>query len=69
VVYLASDLASNVNGRVFWVAGGNITMYSHPEELRGIYKDKKDGPWTMAELQELLPRSVLAKDTKAPHIP
>ncbi len=69
VVYLASDLAGDVNGRVFWVAGGSITMYSHPEELRGIYKDKKDGPWLVEELQDLLPRTILGKDTKAPHIP
>ena len=70
VVYLASDLAPHVTGRIFRVGAGKIALYTHPEEVRGIYRDyKKDGPWTIEELKELLPKTVLARDTKSPHIP
>ena len=70
VVYLASDLAANVNGCVFRIGAGKIALYSHPTETRGIYRNyKKDGPWPVEELKELLPRTVLAGETKAPHIP
>ncbi|MFC1930382.1 SDR family oxidoreductase [Chloroflexota bacterium] len=70
VAYLVSDLASNVNGRVFYVAGGTVALYSHPEESRGIFKDHvNNGPWTIEELTRLLPSTVLGRDTKAPHIP
>ncbi len=70
VVYLASEQAGYVNGRVFYVSGGTIALYSHPEEGRGIYKDHvKNGPWTIEQLKDLLPSTVLSKDTKAAHIP
>lgn len=70
VVYLASDLAANVNGCIFRIGAGKIALYSHPTETRGIYRNyKKDGPWPLEELKELLPRTVLAGETKAPHIP
>ncbi|HEY3480641.1 MAG TPA: SDR family NAD(P)-dependent oxidoreductase [Amycolatopsis sp.] len=68
VVYLASDGAADVTGRVFRAGGGKIGMYSHPVETRTIFRDENAGPWPHEELAELLPRTVLATDTKAPHI-
>lgn len=69
VVYLASDLAPHVTGRIFRTGAGKIAIYNHPEELRGVYKDyQKNGPWTIEELKDLLPKTVLASDTRAPHI-
>ena len=69
VVYLASDLASHVTGLVFRAGGGKIGMFCHPVEVRTIFRnEQKDGAWTIDELRDLLPRTVLAGETKAPHI-
>ena len=69
VVYLASDLARGVTGRIFRVGAGKIGIYSHPTEMRSIFRDfKKDGPWPLEELRELIPDTILASDKKAPHI-
>jgi NAD(P)-dependent dehydrogenase (short-subunit alcohol dehydrogenase family) len=69
LVYLSSDLASNVTGLVFRAGGGKIAVFSHPMELRGIYRDyEKEGPWPIEDLVRLLPSTVLGGDTIAPHI-
>jgi 3-oxoacyl-[acyl-carrier protein] reductase len=58
-VYLATDRAANINGRVFRCGDGVVALYAEPFELKGIYKDhKKDGPWTLEELTEIVPRSL-----------
>ncbi|MDA1216177.1 MAG: SDR family NAD(P)-dependent oxidoreductase [Chloroflexi bacterium] len=70
VVYLASDLASNVNGRVFRIGSGKVGIYSHPTEVTSVFKDhEQKGPWTLEELEHILPGTVLSGETKAPHIP
>ena len=70
VVYLATDDAANVTGCVFRVGAGKIGIYSHPTEVRSIYRDHlKDGPWPIEELRALLPSTVLQGQTRAPHIP
>ncbi len=69
VVYLASDLAAHVTGLVFRAGGGKIGVFCHPLEVRTIFRnEQKDGAWTIDELRDLLPRTVLAGETKAPHI-
>ncbi|MBL76060.1 MAG: short-chain dehydrogenase [Chloroflexi bacterium] len=70
VVYLSSDLASNVNGLVFRVGSGKIGRYSHPTESRTIYREAGNSkPWTLDELDQILPNTVMGGDTKAPFIP
>ena len=70
VVYLSSELAAGVTGRVFRVGAGKVGIYSHPTEMRTIYRNfKKDGPWPIEELKDLIPDTVLYSDRKAPHIP
>ncbi len=70
VVYLSSELAAGVTGRVFRVGAGKVGIYSHPTEMRTIYRNfKKDGPWPIEELKELIPDTVLYSDRKAPHLP
>jgi NAD(P)-dependent dehydrogenase (short-subunit alcohol dehydrogenase family) len=70
VVYLASDLAQNVNGCVFRVGNGKIGIYSHPTEARTIYSDTStQQPWTQEALERLLPATVLSAGTRAPHLP
>lgn len=69
VVYLASEHAAHVTGCVFRAGGGKIGQFCHPVETRTIFRDEqRDGPWTLPELIELLPRTVLSGETKAPHI-
>lgn len=56
VVYLAGEKAYNINGRVFGCGGGKVSLYSHPEEIKQIYKKEK---WTVEELEEMVPGFLL----------
>jgi NAD(P)-dependent dehydrogenase (short-subunit alcohol dehydrogenase family) len=55
VAYLATDAAGNINGRTFYISGGEIGLYSEPEIVSSIFKD---GAWTVGELTHLIPRSL-----------
>ena len=57
VVYLATDQAAGINGYDFGVAGGRVSLYSQPVEIRSIYKE---GRWTLDELLTLAPTSLVA---------
>ena len=48
-VYLATDHAANVNGHVFRVYGGNVSLMSAPRVINTIYTE---GPWTMDDLAQ-----------------
>lgn len=70
VVYLASDLADQVNGCVFRVGAGKVALYSHPTEVRTIQRDPdKDGSWPLEELIHLLPRTILSEGSKGANLP
>jgi NAD(P)-dependent dehydrogenase (short-subunit alcohol dehydrogenase family) len=70
VVYLASDLAAGITGRIFRSGSGKIGIYSHPTEERAINKDwRNQGKWTLDELRRLMPSSLLFDDSTAPFIP
>ena len=56
-VFLASDFAWNVNGQIFNVAGGTVSIANHPLPFRGIYKP---GMWTLDELDEMVPTRLMA---------
>jgi NAD(P)-dependent dehydrogenase (short-subunit alcohol dehydrogenase family) len=59
VLYLCTEEASYISGKVFGCAGGLITIYSDPEPIRTIQKDhQKDGPWTLNELVKLVPKEL-----------
>lgn len=55
ILYLASDYAYNINGKVFGSEGGKISLLSDPEEVKSIYKE---GVWTLEELIKLMPESL-----------
>lgn len=65
VVYLASDEAASINGQLFYVSGGEVSLLSQPKPVKSIYKM---GRWTFAELVEAVP-STLAKDIVNPAPP
>ncbi|PZC46578.1 MAG: NAD(P)-dependent dehydrogenase, short-chain alcohol dehydrogenase family [Chloroflexi bacterium] len=56
VCYLATDRASEVNGQVFWVHGGNIELIRQPRPTRSIFKP--DFRWTLDELDDVAPRII-----------
>lgn len=61
VVYLATDEAGFISGKVFGCGGGLITLYSEPEPIKSISKDyAKEGPWTLDELMKIVPKELTA---------
>ncbi len=63
--YLASDHAWNINGYVFHVAGGNVSVGFHPTAMRTVFKN---GIWTLPELDDAV-QNVLMKDINNPAPP
>jgi 3-oxoacyl-[acyl-carrier protein] reductase len=59
ICYLASDAGANISGSVFTVGGKTISMYSEPINSNNMTKFG-EGPWTMEELMEQVPRGLLA---------
>ena len=55
VAWLASDEAAHVNGHVFHVTEGLITLLSEPEPVKSI---QKDGIWTLEELVRVFPVTI-----------
>lgn len=61
VVYLATDEAANINGCVFIVGGGQISIMPDPVPVRSIYKDVfTEGKWTLDELSAIIPATIAA---------
>lgn len=62
VVYLATEQASYITGQVFRCVGGQISLFSVPEEPRIIFRNHaKEGPWSVDELMTLVPRTLMAE--------
>lgn len=55
VVYLASDQAVAINGKVFFASGGRVSLYSAPSQAKTIYKK---GRWTVQELSSIVPAAI-----------
>jgi NAD(P)-dependent dehydrogenase (short-subunit alcohol dehydrogenase family) len=51
-VFLATDAAWNINGKIFYVAGGRISLAHEESAFRQI---QKNGMWTVDELREMVP--------------
>ena len=56
VVYLCTDEAWNVNGKIFHVAGGAVSLASEETAIRQI---TKDGKWELPELISLVPAQLM----------
>ncbi len=52
VTWLASDAAAHVNGHVFHVTEGIVTLLNEPEPVKTI---NKEGKWTVEELARVVP--------------
>lgn len=55
-VFLACDEAWNINGKVFYVAGGRVSLAHEEVAMRQIIKE---GMWTIDELRELVPAQLM----------
>ncbi len=55
-VWLCTDEAWNVNGKIFHVAGGVVSLASEEAPFRQI---TKDGMWAVAELAALVPTQLM----------
>ncbi|MCH8207210.1 MAG: SDR family oxidoreductase, partial [Chloroflexi bacterium] len=62
VVFLASEAAGNVSGRVIVSEGYHVGLYSQSEQVRHIYSD---GPWDLDHLFEIFPQTI-GKDLTLP---
>jgi NAD(P)-dependent dehydrogenase (short-subunit alcohol dehydrogenase family) len=56
-VYLMTDQAWNVNGKVFNVSGGQVSVSHEVDSLREIHKPDR---WTVEELRDLVPSMLMA---------
>ncbi|MEX0800207.1 MAG: SDR family oxidoreductase [Dehalococcoidia bacterium] len=56
-VYLCTDEAWNINGKIFHVAGGNIALAAEEAPVRTM---TRDGKWTLPELVSLVPSQLMA---------
>ena len=55
VTWLASDESAHVNGRVFHVTEGLVSLLNEPEPVRTI---QKEGKWTVEELASVFPATI-----------
>ncbi len=65
VVYLCTDAAKDINGQIFYVQGGQISLMNAPYAARTM---QKMGRWTEEEIAQLLP-ATLGKDLYNPAPP
>jgi short-subunit dehydrogenase len=56
VVFLASEQADHINGCIFKVRRGHVSIFTDPPPVQ--QKLKKDGSWTAEELAEAIPRTL-----------
>jgi NAD(P)-dependent dehydrogenase (short-subunit alcohol dehydrogenase family) len=58
VLYLATDMAANINGCIFYSLGGSLGLCYQPIPCeKTIYKE---GTWTLDELIRVMPRTLAA---------
>lgn len=62
VAWLCTDAADGVTGQVFHASGGSIGTWNRYEVERTIYRGdhRANPPWTLGELDELVPKALLA---------
>lgn len=59
VAYLATDAAADVNGQIFHVEKGRVSIYSEPVEEKALLKAQDDGLFTVEELMAAVPGCLL----------
>ncbi|MEE9286430.1 MAG: SDR family oxidoreductase, partial [Dehalococcoidia bacterium] len=65
VVFLCTDAAKTINGQIFFVQGGQVSLLNNPYASRTM---QKAGRWTVEEIAPLFPQT-LGKDVVNPAPP
>jgi NAD(P)-dependent dehydrogenase (short-subunit alcohol dehydrogenase family) len=57
ILYLATDEAKDITGKIIYCGGGDICLYAQPLQLPGAAHMliHKDGKWTLEELSRVIP--------------
>ena len=55
VVWLTSNKAAHVNGHIFQVSGGTISLLNHPEPIKQMVKQ---GRWSVEEIAAIFPSTL-----------
>ena len=63
VALLATDYAWNINGQIFAVSGGQVSLLHHPLPSKTVYKQ---GMWTLDELDKMMPALLEGAANPAP---
>jgi len=58
VVFLATDEAANINGATFFISANEVGIYSEPQVVRKIDKEKEKGFWSVDELVNKIPKEL-----------
>jgi NAD(P)-dependent dehydrogenase (short-subunit alcohol dehydrogenase family) len=66
VVYLCSEAADAINGRIFEVWHGHVGIFAEPPPVENVIL--KQGSWTVEELEKLVPQK-LAKNASRTDFP
>jgi len=61
VAYLCTEGAGDINGQIFHAERGRLHTYHYGEEARAIYKFENDGMFTVEELQDLIPLTLMSE--------
>ncbi len=70
VAYLATDAAADVNGQIFHVEKGRVSIYCEPVEAKALLKSDRDGLFTVDELIAAVPSTLMVGfPNPAPVIP
>ena len=59
-VYLASDMAANINGQIIFIGGGVVSYVAPPRVVKTIFKSEDEGRWSVDELIEMVPGTLTA---------
>ncbi len=57
-VFLVSDLASGLTGRLFTARGGYVGLHADPRESLLAYREESQGPWSVAELSAVISKGL-----------
>lgn len=57
VVYLATDEAKDINGKIFQAKMGRIGIFSEPEEVKAIFNGGEI--WSLEQLIDLVPKTLI----------
>ena len=56
VAYLCTDYAKNINGQIFFIQDGEVSLMNNPYASRTM--EKPSGPWTAEEIATLYPQTI-----------